>query len=104
MKKKLSLPLIGLAQALGLFAYISLVSLIFWQGNNWFGRMDSYLGPILLLTLLVLSCLICALITFSYPYKLWSKKQSTEALKLILYTTLWLISLFFIIFLFLLLS
>jgi len=89
--KKLSLPLIGFIQAIGLTIYCSLVALIFWRGNEWFGKMNNLLGPTLVLSLLVVSTLICALIALGYPvWIFWEKKDTKKALRLVAYTAGWL--------------
>lgn len=62
-----------------------------WKGNTWFGQMNNYLGPVLVLSLLVVSVLICALIAAGYPFLIfWDKKNTKEALTLIAYTAGWL--------------
>src|SRR3989338_1522382 len=90
--KNWPLSIIGLAQALGVTAYCSLIGLIFWKGNEWFGRMPDYFGPVLMLTLLSTSALICALITLAYPaFLIWKKNQLVKALKLIGFTAAWMV-------------
>jgi len=89
--KKYPLCLIGFFQALGIMAYCGLVGLVFWRGNIWFGKMNNYLGPVLVLTLLSVSVLICALLAFGYPVLLfWDKKQIKQALTLVAATAGWL--------------
>lgn len=89
--KKLSLPFIAFLQALGLTLYCGLVGLVMLNGNTWFGQMN-YLGPVLVLSLLVVSVLICALIAGGYPFLIfWDKKNTKEALRLIAYTAGWLL-------------
>jgi len=89
---------ISFLQALALSAYISLVSIIFWRGNQWFGPIKSILGPMLVLTLFVVSALICAIIVLGYPvYLFWEKKQRKSAIRIVIYTAFWLIGFFFLI-------
>lgn len=91
-KKNFSLPLIAFLQALGLVVYCSLVGLLFWRGNKWFGTPHTFLGPSLFLVLFVVSALISALLILGYPFVLfWEKKQTIKALKLVVCTTAWLI-------------
>lgn len=100
MNKKIadaSLFLLSFFQALGVSVYISLVSLIFWRGNEWFGSVDSYLSPILVLILLVMSALICGVIVFAQPFLFWQAKRPKKALKLVVYTAAWLVTIFFMI-------
>jgi hypothetical protein len=89
-KRKYSLGFTAFLQAAGLTTYCSLVALLLWQGNRWFGKVPGYFGPLLFLILFSTSALICALITLYQPFVLWQKKQTDQALKLIVYTTGWL--------------
>jgi len=83
---------IAFLQALGLVSYIALVSVVFWQGNNWFPQMNSYFGPMIFLTLFAVSALISALIVGRYPFILWHKKKNAEdSVKLLTYTAGYLI-------------
>src|SRR4030065_504773 len=45
--QKFSLPMIGFFQALGLAAYCGLVGILFWKGNEIFGKVPNYWGPFL---------------------------------------------------------
>lgn len=91
-KKKWSLGFIAFLQALGLVIYCILVGLLFWQGETWFGPPFFFLGPTMFLVLFVASALISALLILGYPIILfWEKKQTTEALKLVIYSTAWLL-------------
>jgi len=91
-KKKFSLPFLAFWQALGLVIYCSLVGLLFWRGETWFGPMSTFLGSAFILILFVVSALISALIVLGHPFILfWEKKQTIKALKLVIYTIAWLI-------------
>ncbi len=84
--------MIAFLQALGLIAYCSLISLIFWRGEQWFGRVPNFLGPFLMLIILCTSALTCGLIVFGYPVKLYLKtKKFDQPLKLVLSTAAWLV-------------
>ncbi len=62
-----------------------------WTGSEVFGPVKSFLGPLLVLALLVASVLICALLAFGYPVILfWDKKDTKGAIKLVTYTAGWL--------------
>jgi len=89
---KFSLGFIGFLQSLGLFSYCSLVGLLFWKGNEWFGKVPNFWGPLLFLSLFVVSSLICALLALGYPiFLFWEKKKKAEALRLVGWTALWLV-------------
>ncbi len=87
-----SLGFIAFLQALGITTYCSLVAILFWQGNNWFGQIPNYLAPFLFLTLFTTSALICAILALGVPVILfWQKKQMEHAVRLVLGTALWLV-------------
>ncbi len=89
--KKLPLAGISFLQALGLVIYCALVGVFLWKGECLFGPARNFLAPALILIIFVTSALICALVVLGYPIILfWEKKQATEALKLVAYTTAWL--------------
>ena len=98
-KKHISLPLLGFLQALGVTTYCSLVGLFMTHANKWFPPPQVFLGPATFLLLFIVSALITALIVFYKPYLLFfEKKQKTQALRLVMYTTAW-IAIFFFLFL-----
>lgn len=83
--------MIAFLQALGVAAYCSLISLIFWCGEAWFGHVPNFFGPLLMLTLLSASALICGLLVFFYPIKLFLKTKKFESpLKIVFQTAVWL--------------
>ena len=89
---KLSTHKVAFLQALGLVVYCGLVGTIFWQGDNWFGNMNHYLGPVMVLVLLSMSVIICALIAFGYPFLVfWEKKKPQAAISIVYYTAGWLL-------------
>jgi len=89
--KKFSLPFIAFFQALGLAIYCSLIGLLLLQAEKWVVP-HTFLGPAFFLILFVVSATISALIVLGYPFILfWERKQTIKALKLVVYTTAWLI-------------
>jgi len=90
--EKLSYPKVAFLQALGLVFYCGLVGVIFWQGDSWFGEMNNYLGPVMVLVLLSMSVIICALISFGYPFLVfWEEKKPKKAISIVYYTAAWLV-------------
>lgn len=88
----MSLPFIAFLQAVGLVVYCLLIALLMWQGESWFGPIYTFLGPAMFLVLFVVSALISALLILGYPFILfWEKKQTIKALRLVIYTIVWLI-------------
>ncbi len=88
----------GFLQALEVFLYCSLIGVIFWKGNEVFGETDSYLGPLAFLLLFSASVLICAVIVFYKPYKLFIAGRKKDALSTVISTTIWLFILLLVFF------
>ena len=80
----------GLLQAVGVTAYCSLVGLLFWKGNELFGKAPNYAGPVAFLLLFSVSGLICGLIVFYRPYFLFFSGKKKEAADVVLATAGWL--------------
>src|SRR4030043_2230349 len=89
----------GFFQAAGVALYCGLVGILFWKGNTIFGNAPNYAGPVAVLLLFSFSVLICGLLVFYQPYKLFFDEKRKEAADLVLFTTGWLFF-FFILFLF----
>lgn len=88
---KISLGMAGFLQGLGVFLYCGLVALLLWRGNDIFGKVPNYFGPFLFLILFSTSALVCAIITLYYPFILFfKKKQTDQAVKLVINTAVWL--------------
>jgi hypothetical protein len=96
----MSIKKTGFLQALGVTIYCSLVGLLFWQGNHLFPRVNQYFAPVMMLLLLSVSVLVCGLLVFYKPYKLFFENKKKEAANLVVSTSFWL---FISVFVFLLL-
>ncbi|OGG00135.1 hypothetical protein A2Y99_04855 [Candidatus Gottesmanbacteria bacterium RBG_13_37_7] len=82
--------LIGFLQAMGVTFYCSFVGVIFWKGNEIFGKNDRYVGPVTFLLLFISSAMVCALIVFYKPYLLFFKGKKKEAIETVVHTAIWL--------------
>lgn len=80
----------GFLQALGVAAYCFLVGIFMWNANHLFGPMTGLLGPVLALMLFSTSALICGLIVFYKPYKLFFSGKKKEAVTVVVSTAAWL--------------
>ena len=89
---------IGFLQALGVVAYCFLVGVVFSQGPRISPKVNSYFGPVVLLLLFSVSALICGLIVFYKPYKLFSSDKKKAAVDVVVFTALWLLVFFFLLF------
>lgn len=87
---------LGFLQALGVTAYCSLVGMFFWKGNEIFGKVDNYFGPVTFLLLFAVSVLACALLVFYQPYKLFFAGKKKEAVDVVLFTALGLLASLFV--------
>lgn len=96
--KKLSLGFIAFLQAAGLVLYTSLIGFVMTH----FRPGQSLLGGTVILSIFMISAVICAGLYLGYAFWLfWQLKQTSKAMRLVLYTTAWLaLFIFFIIFLF----
>lgn len=95
---KKHLWLVGLLQAITIFAYCALVGVVMLNGETFFGTVPNLMAPILVLTILVSSVLVCGILAFGYPvYLFWDKKETKEALELVAFTALWLVLLVIVI-------
>jgi len=102
--KNFSLPFLAFLQATGLVVYIGLVSLIFLYGNQIFGKMNNYLGPILFLLIFVLSAIISSLLVLGRAGFLFWEKRYKEAFPLLFWTIGWISFYLILIFLLILLT
>ena len=98
-KETSSIKTLGFLQAAGVTMYCSLIGILFWKGNEIFGRVPNYFGPVAFLLLFSVSVLVCGLVVFYKPYKLFFDGKKKEAVDLVLYTAGWLFA-FFLVFLF----
>ncbi len=80
----------GMIQATKIAAYIGFVVAILGSGERIFGKFNQFTGFGLMLLLLSVSVLVCALLVFAEPYRLFVAKKGTEALALVIATTKWL--------------
>jgi hypothetical protein len=89
---KRNLGFVGFLQATGLVSYISFVAGFITNAEKWIPSDKNILGPMLFLSLLVLSATICGLIFGAYAFTLaWEEKKIKSALRLCVYTIGWLI-------------
>jgi len=87
---KLTPGILGFLQALGVAAYCAFVGIIFWKGNEIFGKMDVYVGPVTFLILFIASAMICALMVFYQPYLMFFAGKKKEAAETVVNTAAWL--------------
>jgi hypothetical protein len=72
--------------SLGVVVYIILVASLMEHADEWFGNMNSVLGPIAFLMLFTLSATIVGLLVFGRPVYMFLNGQKKEAVSFMLHT------------------
>jgi len=81
----------SLGHALLAFAYIFCIALGFRStAGNSFSKVPEFFAPIIMLSLLVLSAAIMAILVFGRPVMLYLDNKKKEALTMLFYTVGWL--------------
>lgn len=79
----------GITHALGVFAYITLLSIFMSNASSWFGEKDQeIITPIVVLLLLVFSALVTGGLVLAKPLMLYIDGKKKEGVKLLFYTGL----------------
>lgn len=79
----------GIAQALGVFVYILLLSVFMNKANDWLGQDDrGILAPIMALLILVFSALVTGGLVLAKPIMLYIDGKKKEGVRLLLGTGL----------------
>lgn len=91
MKNK-NIILGSLASAVGVAAYVTVVSYAMRNGEKVFGQANNFLGPIAFLLMFVLSAAITGALILGRPAMLFLDGQKKEAIKLFLFSAGWLLA------------
>jgi hypothetical protein len=76
--------------ALGTVAYVAVVATLMSNGEKIFGQMSDILGPLIVLTLFVLSAAVTSSLVLGKPILMYLNNQKSEAVRLFIYTLGWL--------------
>ncbi len=87
--KKISMG--SLASAVGVAAYVAVISYVMRNGEKVFGQVNNFLGPIAFLLMFVLSATITGALVLGRPAMLFLDGQKKEAVKLFLFSAGWLL-------------
>ena len=87
--KNTKLVWMGFLSALGVVCYISLISIVIRNGEKIFNKMDNFLSPVAFLLLFVLSASVTGGLVLLKPAMLYLENQKSEAVRLFLYTIVW---------------
>lgn len=80
----------GFLQAAGVATYCALVGTFMWNASTLLGKEDTFVTPIVVLTLFCTSVMICGVIVFYKPYKLFFAGKKKEAADVVISTAIWL--------------
>lgn len=81
----------GLFHAMGVAGYVFLVALLFANGSRLFGNgKQGFWMPFFMLMLLVFSVAAVGSLIFGKPILMYLENQKMEAVKLLVYTLVWL--------------
>lgn len=84
--KKQKLILFGFLHAFLVFVYVFGISFVLKNGEKFFGKMQNFFGPFLLLLLLVLSAAIVGSLIFAKPVMFYLNNLKKEAIYLFIST------------------
>jgi len=87
--KNSKLILHGFLQTLGVTLYILGVATMMANANKLLGEKDTFLTPIIVLLLFVLSAAITGSLTLGKPILMYLENKKTEAIKLFIFTLGW---------------
>lgn len=77
----------GLADALGVVVYVSLLATFMSQASNWFGEADKkIITPVAALMLFIFSALVTGWLVLGKPLMLYIDGQKKESVKLLFFT------------------
>jgi len=88
--KKSQYILNSFLSALGVLGYVCLIGWLLFNGENIFGKQDSFIMPILLLLLLIISASITGLLVLGKPIHLYLNGLKKQGITLFLVTLGWL--------------
>lgn len=88
--KKSEYFLKSLINALGVFVYVSIVALLIFNGEHIFDNKPSFLIPLFMLLLFIISASVTGLLVLGKPVHLYLSGLKKEAFILLLATLIWL--------------
>ena len=88
----------SLGHAVLVLIYISLVALVMTHGKTWFGETDTWMTPIAVLMLFVLSAAVTGTLVLGRPALLYMEGKKSEALEFLGWTIGWLFVLTLVVF------
>ena len=89
----------SIVNSLGAFIYILAVAWLMFNGENLFGKTDTFWTPVAILLLFVLSATVVGALVLGRPIYLYLNSFKKEAVKLLIYTIGCLFYITFLIFL-----
>ncbi|MFH1769269.1 MAG: hypothetical protein ABH833_01230 [Parcubacteria group bacterium] len=100
MNNNAKLALHGLLHAVAVFAYVILVSWLMFRGEEIFGAINNFWGPVAFLLLFVVSAAIVGSLIFVKPILMYLKGEKIDAVRMLVYTIVFLVILVMLSFIF----
>jgi hypothetical protein len=88
--KKSELAKQSLAYSVGVVIYIFLVALLMTNGQRLFGKVDNVISGVAMLLLFVFSAAVTGSLIFGKPILMYLDGAKKEAVKMLIYTIIWL--------------
>jgi len=76
----------AVVDALGVFIYISAVAFVMFNGEKFFGKINDFTGPLMILLLFVVSAVITGALFLGRPAYLYLNGLKKEGIQLFFYT------------------
>ena len=77
---------IAIINSLLTFVYVGIVAFVMSNGEQLFGKINNFLGPLAILLLFVFSALVVGLLILGKPVMFYLDGKKTEAVKVLSYT------------------
>lgn len=88
----------AVVDSLGVWAYVSLVAFIMFNGEKLFGKINNFTGPMMILLLFVVSAIITAALFLGRPAYLYFNGMKKEGTQLFFYSLVCLVIITLIVF------
>jgi len=88
----------GFLSAAAVLIYVFFIAYVLTNGEAWFGAVNSFFAPAMILMLFVVSALITASLVFAKPIYLYFEGKKKQGIELFFSTASWLIAITVLIF------
>lgn len=88
----------AIIDSIGVFVYVSAVAFAIFNGQKFFGQINNFTGPLMLLLLFIVSAVITAVLFLGRPAWLYFNNFKKEGIKLFFCTLAFLVTITLIVF------